>query len=812
MLSKKKYGIAVKFILVSLMSLSICQSLYTSLFMTKMLSLTMLIAVVPFALLFFLMFANRITSIVSGSVLCISAAAGMFYAITAGSWLSDYLSWFIDLCNGFNDTLQTHYATLTVIIITFIVTLLIFLFTVKFYNFYVISLMLFSVFFVQLQLRIFVSNIAFILFLFSFLLYYFFDVLRRRSKVVSYDAGNRLNYLLCILPVCLIILAVSSILPSKATRTALPWLDVRFDSAVNRIVEYFSNKDLSDFDYFSIDAAGFGKDDRLGGNIDLSKVHVMDVKSEYSNLYLKATSKAFYDGHKWYDDDKQFIPLGKERTYYSDYVRLDCDEFLNFPGMEYNQKENFYKHAKAEINFVDLNTKSLFIPSKISSLLFKSPISLLFDAEQMLSSNKTQKKGFEYTVEYNNLKLNSQELKASLRLSHKGYYEDTINNSTSATIFIPSGDEMIITDKAPLSFGKDSAASASVLNEKAKAIYKRYTQLPDTVTARVRKLAADITKDAANTYDTCKAVETYLAENYPYTLKPGTPPRKRDFVDYFLFDGNKGYCTYYASAMTVLLRCLDIPARYVEGYILPPVTNKKGVFEVTSQQAHAWVEVYFEGFGWIPFEPTAPFAANLYSDKTISATVTVDMQGSAYSDYMDMINKYRNNNARVSYEIKNNNITDESKASTYFAAIIKIVLSLLLILFAFIILVSVNKLKFYYTIRKIKKADPNNSVLLAYSYILKVLKILNISLNAGETPTDFGKRVEKTLNFSGYSFNKTDFNLITDAFIKARYSRALLPEGARQDMLNFINILLKSVKDSIGKIKFFIARYILGKM
>ena len=57
--------------------------------------------------------------------------------------------------------------------------------------------------------------------------------------------------------------------------------------------------------------------------------------------------------------------------------------------------------------------------------------------------------------------------------------------------------------------------------------------------------------------------------------------------------------------MTVLLRSIGIPARYVEGYMLPPEPIKDNTYEVTNENAHAWVEVYFEGLGWIPFEPTS---------------------------------------------------------------------------------------------------------------------------------------------------------------------------------------------------------------
>ena len=100
---------------------------------------------------------------------------------------------------------------------------------------------------------------------------------------------------------------------------------------------------------------------------------------------------------------------------------------------------------------------------------------------------------------------------------------------------------------------------------------------------------------ADNRYDMAKAIESYLRENYIYTLSPGPVPAGRDFTEYFLFTGKGGYCTYYATAMTVMLRSLGIPARYVEGFITKEENKIGKIYSVLSKNSHAWVEVFFEG-------------------------------------------------------------------------------------------------------------------------------------------------------------------------------------------------------------------------
>lgn len=138
---------------------------------------------------------------------------------------------------------------------------------------------------------------------------------------------------------------------------------------------------------------------------------------------------------------------------------------------------------------------------------------------------------------------------------------------------------------------------------------ERYLQLPKGVPSRVAGMARRLTSTFAHSYDKAVAIELYL-RSMRYTLDTPSTPAGRDFVDYFLFDLQEGYCTYYASAMTVMLRALGIPARFVEGFALPPSapseSDGKGhrTYQVFNSQAHAWVEAYFPGYGWVTFDPT----------------------------------------------------------------------------------------------------------------------------------------------------------------------------------------------------------------
>jgi transglutaminase-like putative cysteine protease len=152
------------------------------------------------------------------------------------------------------------------------------------------------------------------------------------------------------------------------------------------------------------------------------------------------------------------------------------------------------------------------------------------------------------------------------------------------------------------------------------AIRQHYLQLPENLPERVRDLALEITATRPNAYDRAEAIQAYLRSTYPYTLDVPAPPLDRDVADYFLFTLKKGYCDYYATAMAVMARSVGLPARLVTGYAsgaYDPVTAR---FIVRRADAHSWVEIYFPGYGWIEFEPTASLPVVPRSDDIAPAS------------------------------------------------------------------------------------------------------------------------------------------------------------------------------------------------
>ena len=136
----------------------------------------------------------------------------------------------------------------------------------------------------------------------------------------------------------------------------------------------------------------------------------------------------------------------------------------------------------------------------------------------------------------------------------------------------------------------------------------RYTQLPE-LDPSVTDLAAQLTAGARTPYDRVRAVLDHFtdrANGFVYSLSTSPGTTGDDLADFLRL--KRGYCEQYAGAMAVLVRAAGVPARVVLGYT-PGQQQSDGSRLVTTDDAHAWVEVWFEGLGWIPFDPT-PIAVN----------------------------------------------------------------------------------------------------------------------------------------------------------------------------------------------------------
>lgn len=153
-------------------------------------------------------------------------------------------------------------------------------------------------------------------------------------------------------------------------------------------------------------------------------------------------------------------------------------------------------------------------------------------------------------------------------------------------------------------------------------VYRHYTQVPEELDGFLENFREALGlipygrldmegdfryKDGAEAfaYQLAEMFRTY----YTYTLNPPSPGPGQDFVEFFLDQSHEGFCVHFATAAVLLLRSAGYPARYAEGYVVPSEQDGQWV-DVPDYNAHAWVEVYCGGTGWIPVEVTPPSTDN----------------------------------------------------------------------------------------------------------------------------------------------------------------------------------------------------------
>jgi transglutaminase-like putative cysteine protease len=129
-----------------------------------------------------------------------------------------------------------------------------------------------------------------------------------------------------------------------------------------------------------------------------------------------------------------------------------------------------------------------------------------------------------------------------------------------------------------------------------------YLALP-AIPKRITDLAHELTDDKPNPYEKVRAIQNYFRGQFRYDLN-APAGHDVDHMEYFLFQSKAGYCEQFAGTMAVMLRAIGIPARVAVGFTQGRTTPERNTYQVSTEDAHAWVEVLFPKYGWLMFEPT----------------------------------------------------------------------------------------------------------------------------------------------------------------------------------------------------------------
>jgi len=168
----------------------------------------------------------------------------------------------------------------------------------------------------------------------------------------------------------------------------------------------------------------------------------------------------------------------------------------------------------------------------------------------------------------------------------------------------------------------------SVLSDTRLVKDDRYLEVPDTMAGKLKPVAQRIIEGKDSGFDKLKALEAYLKGNYVYDKNYTQAPEGTDPVEWFLFTEKRGVCWQFNSAFVLLARSVGLPARLVVGYLVKAEAEYQ---VVNSKQAHAYLEVEFEGVGWVLFDATGsgPGENGEESEPRINTVTTIEEQDSA---------------------------------------------------------------------------------------------------------------------------------------------------------------------------------------
>ena len=252
----------------------------------------------------------------------------------------------------------------------------------------------------------------------------------------------------------------------------------------------------------------------------------------------------------------------------------------------------------------------------------------------------------------------------------------------------------------------------------------------------VAQLAREVVDGRDGPYAAAKRIEQYLKANYYYSLSPGISAGGNQ-LHHFLFDSQKGYCSYFAFAMALMLRSLDIPARVAVGFFALPEFSVMNMYPVRSDMAHAWVEVYFGEYGWIEFDPTSqtpapgetlPFSFNTNSNEILSLLEEVLRQGSI--DELPEVAGPSTPVGRNMWEQIGRRLTEAANRWYIWIPLL------------YIVIVLATRAPLLPLLVARARGDQRNRVLADFRRLGRRLGSLGVRRRAGESITDFAKRVQ----------------------------------------------------------------------
>lgn len=471
---------------------------------------------------------------------------------------------------------------------------------------------------------------------------------------------------------------------------------------------------------YDLSYSGYDKNSKkLGGPITINKLVAFRVKSD-GIYYLKGAVKDKYDGFSWSQSEIKYnMQSEKDKSMFQDQFSITL--------MNTSKSITIYPE--------ELNSTSLFIPNYTYNAAIEKGNVYYDDIPTFITGDAIHKP---YNISFYDLNIEG------VNIANKGISE---NKKEVGTIYYSD-------------------------------TYKRYLQVPNNLSPRIYDLVYSLTKDKNYNFEKVQAIKDYLNSSFKYTLKVSNVPDEQEFLDYFLFTEKKGYCTYFATAETIMCRIAGIPARYVEGFAMTSGKDKNGLYEVKNENAHAWTEVLYMQSPTIGLWYTVdavPNAVELIHKEEEASNVTSN-------------NDTPNKGSGISLPSKKSKENFGDNETSYFKQ--SIPTSILYSIYIGTVIIIVNLLLMFLVLIKKESLLLKSSIIPLYKYSLERLETMGIKQPYYMSEMEFINSIEEELSvkvkeacvlaYSEYfgekepqKFNKKQYYRFIEDHIKKRENKFL---------------------------------------
>ncbi len=532
---------------------------------------------------------------------------------------------------------------------------------------------------------------------------------------------------------------------------------------------------------YGVSMIGYSEDagfNDIDGNNESISLQIFSKNPLGQPVYLRGNWKNIYTGQNWEEKvEETDIYTGYSET------SLDWTELL-YAMYRYdnlNSLEQLVRIDNMDVLYKDIETSSIFLPLKTTNL--QAGMTLNTSMPNNLNYETLKREGNEYS--FSTLKLNYQSSRWKDFTSKEQNYTYSSQQEVDMTKY-----RKRIRDYN-ISIGLDCYFSdEDILSKRAIYIKDQFTNVPEELPKRVGDLTKKITEGCNTPLEKCEAIKSYL-KTYKYTLKPKKVKEGTDLVDSFLFDTREGYCTYFASAMAVMVRTLGIPSRFAQGFVVSTGLNPNSRYEVKSSSAHAWVEVYIEGIGWMTFDPTPS------SEVGISESYNWDDSGIIVAPNVTQNTdevKIDNEAIQAYYEslMKDNEQKKEDEAQSFKLLESVVIFLAVIALVGFFIGIAYVAIRILLNRRLIRKKCFNDSLYVTMAQIFFLLEALGTPLDDTETIHQYFARIKE--EWSNLRMFHKELDEIELIYSSVRYSNRVVREEELHKVIEFRQGLLNKYK------------------